>query len=111
MSENDLVADILQRISERKGKLTKSAVREIESEVRRDWGGGKHYVARVGECGQAILSERDAAIRAQHRRGDHVKLLSRRWGLSERRIRQILIAAAVCGRPSLPAANDEDGDE
>lgn len=63
---------------------------KVERQVRRDWGGERPYIAKQGELGRDQQSERDERIRREHRRGDHPALLSRRHGVSERRIRQIV---------------------
>lgn len=62
----------------------------IEQDVRQDWGGERHYVARLGESAKQIRNKRDERIREQHHRGDHITLLARRWGISERHIRRIV---------------------
>jgi Mor family transcriptional regulator len=104
---NDLVSDILERIAEKHAKLPPKVAQQIEADIRRDWGGERHYIAKVGETGRAQLAERDALIREQARRGDHVKLLSRRWQISEKRVRQILaIAESTVAARGQPAAND-----
>jgi Mor family transcriptional regulator len=91
---DDLIADILARI--RACCSPKAAEKidlgKIEAEVRRDWGGERHYIAKEGEDARALLVRRDRRIREQARQGEHVPLLARRWRLSERRIRQILSA-------------------
>lgn len=105
---NDLVSDILSRITEGHTKLPAKALRKIEADIRRDWGGERHYIAKVGESGRAVLAERDQRIREQARNGDHIKLLSRRWNISEKRVRQIL--ATVCTvQTEASAANDDEG--
>jgi Mor family transcriptional regulator len=89
---DDLIADILDRIraSCAPKVAEKIDLAKIEAEVRRDWGGERPYIAKEGEDARRRMSQRDQRIRAQHRRGDHVPLLSRRWGLSERQIRRIV---------------------
>lgn len=106
---NDLVSDILGRIAERHAKLPARVARQIEADIRRDWGGERHYIAKLGESGRAQLAERDALIRQQARRGERVKLLSRRWGISEKRVRQILatVDGAVDAAAEASAANDD----
>jgi Mor family transcriptional regulator len=107
---NDLVSDILERIAEKHAKLPAKVAKQIEEDIRRDWGGERHYIAKVGETGRAQLAERDALIRAQARRGDHVKLLARRWGISEKRVRQILaVVETTVAVRAQPAANDDAG--
>ena len=93
MQDFDLITDILQRVASKFGKLPKhaeAAFTEIEVEARNDWGGQRHYIAKVGDIGRQQLAQRDAAILEDHRRGEHEALLARRWGISVRRIRQII---------------------
>jgi len=85
----DILKDILQRVAEIQ-RLPVAEIAKIEAELRKDFGGERHYIARIGETAARMMAQRDIAIRAQHRAGEHVPLLSRRWGLSPRRIRQII---------------------
>ncbi len=63
---------------------------EAERIVRAAWGGERAYIGKLGESGQAEISARDRAIRRDFQRGTHVELLTRRYGLSKRRIWAIL---------------------
>ncbi|MDR3444707.1 Mor transcription activator family protein [Dyella sp.] len=90
MAHLDLVADILDRIASAHGKLPPKVLMAVEADVRADWGGERHYIAKVGESGKAKLAERDKQIRAEHRRGDHDELIARRHDISIKRVRQIL---------------------
>lgn len=86
---DDIVADVLQRIAIR-AKLPADVLAEIDREIRKDWGGERPYIAKGGERERLQRSVREMTIRAEHRRGDHVGLLARRWGYSVRRIQQII---------------------
>lgn len=86
---NDLLTDILQRVAQIQA-LPPEATAALEADLRRDWGGDRAYIARIGECALRLQAQRDIRIRQQHRQGESVKFLSRRWELSERRIRQII---------------------
>ena len=81
--------DILERVRE-VAHVDDATLQQIQQQVRRDWGGDRPYIARLGECAQRMQAHRDILIRRQHRNGESSQLLSRRWGLSMRRIRQIL---------------------
>lgn len=87
---DDLVTDILDRIATKVGIVPKAVQRQLEKEIRNDWGGETHYVAKHGESARGELEQRDASIRNDHRRGERVELLSRRYGLTTRRINQII---------------------
>lgn len=85
----DIVCDMLVRVVNLVPVSTEQ-LRELEDGLRHDWGGDETYVCKTGESVREKLNERDERIRAQARRGERVPLLSRRWHLSPRRIRQIL---------------------
>jgi Mor family transcriptional regulator len=101
MSEPDLISDILQRVRA-KASLPEDVAMAIERDARQYWGGERCYVAKAGENpvrrDAAELAER---IRADHKRGEHIPLLARRYQRTERRIRQILGMI-----DQAPAAND-----
>ena len=91
-ASEDVVSDLLQRLAQRvpgTTPLPAALLLDLELEIRRDWGGEKTYISKSGES-KVWRSRRDERIRAEHGRGDHVELLSRRWCLSIKRIRQIV---------------------
>ena len=90
MAYLDLVADILQRVREHFTALPGDELVQIEQDVRADWGGERHYVAKGGESGRAAMYARDAAIRQEAARGVPEDYLSLRYNLSVKRIRQIV---------------------
>ena len=104
MAEPDVIVDVLERLKARVA-LPDTVATEVEAEARRYWGGERCYVAKAGESPvRRDARERADAIRADFRRGERVKLLARRYELSERHIRRILgIAEAVSTEG---AAND-----
>jgi len=87
--ENDVVLDIMTRVRE---MFTADAaqLQELEAGVRRDWGGERPYIAKLGESARAARSWRDERIRSEYRRGERSGYLARKWGISERRVRQIV---------------------
>lgn len=89
MPHLDLVADILERVSQH-AKLSAKAALAIEREVREDWGGERHYVAKLGESGRMQLAERDKRIRDEYRHGERIKFLAHRHGISVKRVQQIV---------------------
>lgn len=104
MAEPDLILDVLERVKTRV-PLPAAVVAEVEAEARRYWGGERCYVAKAGETPvRREARERADAIRADFRRGERVKLLARRYEMTERHVRRILgIADAVANDT---AAND-----
>lgn len=94
MAHLDLVADIFHRLAAAHGKLPVKILQSVEADVRADWGGERHYIAKGGETGKAKLAERDRQIRAEHHQGDHDELIARRHYISVKRVRQILAWSA-----------------
>jgi Mor family transcriptional regulator len=72
------------------GELDDAALQRIEGDIRRDWGGERAYIAKQGEHGRAVQSARDECIRRDFRRGERIELLCRRYGLSARRVQEIV---------------------
>lgn len=104
MSEPDVIADILQRITA-STKVPAKVVQKVEAEARQHWGGDRHYIREVGEAPRRReASDRAKRIFAEHRRGDHVALLARRHGMSARRVQQIIKSIKAIQNP---AANDD----
>jgi hypothetical protein len=104
MPHFDLVSELLDRIAT-KVNIAEPVLRDIERTARAEWGGRRHYVLMNGGNRQELMS-RDSRIRADFRRltcagtkpNEARKYLARRFGLSIRRIGQIL-------------ALESDGDE
>lgn len=92
MTSIDFVNDVLERIKQTYPNASKKDLAAIEKGIRRDWGGDRPYIAQAGESARAALSARNQAIAAQYQRGERVQFLAERWGLSERRVRQIIDA-------------------
>jgi Mor family transcriptional regulator len=101
--KDDLISDIIARLQSEQGPIPPAVAMKIEASIRRDWGGERHYIAKTGEIGNHILAARDQRIISESRRGDHDELIARRWGISTRRVRQILSAIRAA---ATPAAND-----
>lgn len=91
MAHLDLVADILQRVADRETTLRPEDLREIEEDVRADWGGERFYVEKSGECGRLKRMERDREICEAAAKGVPEDYLSLRYGITVRRIRQITV--------------------
>lgn len=82
----DIVRDILDRVPVADKKL----LAQIEQDIRRDYGGERVYVPKDGDKAQTEISMRNAAIRADYRRGESVALLIRRYRISRQRVHQIV---------------------
>ena len=55
-----------------------------------EWGGDRPYIRKANEAARAERSLRDRAIVRDHQRGESSALLSRRYGISRRRIEQLV---------------------
>ncbi len=85
--ENDIVADMLAVVAEVWPGLPPEAMRRAEAQIRERWGGDRPYISRRPGAGR---SARNEAIHRDHRAGERIPLLARRYELTERRIIQIL---------------------
>lgn len=88
---NDIVLDILNRIqeaiAEAQGELTPELVKGVEADIRADWGGDRVFIAKRRGDGH---SNRNSRIFRDYLAGERVKLLSRRYELSERQVLRIV---------------------
>jgi Mor family transcriptional regulator len=88
--DDDIVADILRRVLALAPEFSAALMQplvQVDREVRETWGGERLWIARRAGQGR---SERNEAIRRDHRAGEHTGLLCRRYQLSRQRIHQIL---------------------
>lgn len=84
-SPDDFVA-YLYRVMVRVGVKVEMAG-QVAEQVTSEWGGDRAYIAkRVG----AGRSERNDAIRRDHRRGESIALICRRYQLSRQHVYRIL---------------------
>jgi Mor family transcriptional regulator len=92
-NRNDIVLDILGRVqealAEARGELTPELVKSVEAGVRADWGGDRVFIAKRRGEGH---SSRNSRIFRDYLAGERVKLLSRRYELSERQVLRIIKA-------------------
>lgn len=72
------------------GSFNPETAARIAEEVRRDWGGERAYIAKIGDTAVLEITRRDIAIRRDYRNGERICFLARRWQLSRRRIYQII---------------------
>ena len=85
--ENDIVADMLAVVLELWPELPADKLQQAERQIRERWGGDRPYIAiRQGDG----RSARNEAIRRDHRNGERIPLLMRRYDLSRSRINEIL---------------------
>lgn len=73
-------------------------IKRIEDERRHEWSGARARICYVAHRGSEVQSDRNDRIVRDYLYGERVQLLSRRYGLSERRIWQIIRSSGIkCG--------------
>lgn len=86
----DTLDTLLALLQSNGGALLPAHRGEAERIVRAAWAGERPYIGKRGEIGQVQISERDRSIRRDHAHGAHVPFIARRYGLSERRVQEIV---------------------
>lgn len=86
---DDFLSDVLWRISQRV-QIETVILLEIENEVRADWAGERPYIAKDREHMHSIISARNGRIFSDWNHGEREPLLARRYGVTVRRIRQVI---------------------
>lgn len=89
-AENDLIDDVLRRVIEMAPAFSAALAQQISSQVRHDWAGDTVKICYIARESRIMRNQRNDAIKRDWQRGERLPLLERRYGLSERRIRQIL---------------------
>lgn len=84
---DDIVQDMLALVMSLSPAFTQALADQADLELRQRWGGDRPYIARRRGEGH---STRNGNIRADYQRGERITFLMRRYGLSKRRILQIL---------------------
>lgn len=92
---SDIITDILARVEEvlPGRKDARKYLDRIEADIRRDWGGDRPYIARAGESAILEMSKRNAAILRDHRAGERATYLARKYGISRKRVHEIVRGA------------------
>lgn len=86
---NDVLSEFSYRLAQKLQHIGVEIL-EVENELRRDFGGERHYIPRHGEDHRIYLEKRDQAIYRDWRNGEREPLLARRYQCTERRIRQVI---------------------
>lgn len=89
---DDIVDDVLRRVIEMAPSFSAALAKQIAKEVRHDWAGDRARVCYIARRDEEVRSARNEAIRREYRAGERTGFLARRYGLSERRILQIVKA-------------------
>lgn len=93
-AEDDFVCDVLAVLRQLAGGVTEQQVAQIDATLRERWGGDRPYIAKRRGEGR---SDRNAAIRRDHQRGESIPFLMRRYQLSRVTIWRILGMGPVDG--------------
>ncbi len=88
--QDDIVDDVLRRIIEAQPSFPSQLAIKIAQQVRHDWSGEYSRICYIAKATDAMRSQRNDAIIRDYLAGERIGLLSRRYGLSERRIKQII---------------------
>ena len=86
MSENDIVADIMQRLADSLGAelVPPDVMQRLESEIRRDWAGNICYVPASNRV------DRNQHLLSDYRQGKDTQFLALKYRISERHVRRII---------------------
>lgn len=85
----DFVGDVLQRISKH---VAPDTLRQLESEIRRDFGGSREYIAKGLSCPTCGTTSqgRDAVILRDKARGLSVPDIAKRHGMTRQGVYKAL---------------------
>lgn len=84
---DDFVGTLLDVLRMHVHGIDEEAMRQIEEQIRADYGGDRIYIARVGWYDRG---ERDRAIRADHRAGRSLRWLAARYCLGKSTVQAIV---------------------
>jgi Mor family transcriptional regulator len=85
----DFVGDVLQRISKH---VAPDTLRQLESEIRRDFGGSRMYIPSGLNCysSERVVQGRDATILSDKARGLSVPEIAKRHGMTRQGVYKVL---------------------
>ncbi len=89
-SQDDIVDDVIRRLVEQLPDMSVDVALRIAKEVRHDWAGEYSRICYIAKITDSMRSQRNDAIVRDYLAGERISFLSRRYNLSERRIKQIL---------------------
>lgn len=83
----DIIDDIVTRLCSVLPEPVQAHVERVARDTREAWGGDRVFISKRPGEGR---SERNQSILRDYQRGERLALLARRYGLTERRILQII---------------------
>lgn len=69
---------------------------QVETRLRQIFGGDRCYIGKTSADAIRHQSNRDRAILRDWRHGEHIPVLARRYGLSPRRVQQLVAGEITC---------------
>ena len=87
---DDFLARLRALLLEHAPELAAVQLEAVLAAIQAEWGGDRPYIRKANEAARAERSLRDRAIVRDHQRGESSALLSRRYGISRRRIEQLV---------------------
>ena len=92
----DLIRDILTRVQDR--LMQRLGVPDelidiltvVDKDIRHEYGGERHYIAKTCEADLAHAAKRDNTIRESWKNNEPVALIAQRHGITRQRVWQII---------------------
>jgi len=100
----DIIDDVLRRVIDAGGVIDRAMAQAIARAVRHEWGGETARICYIARRDDELRTQRNRAILRDYLAGERIALLSRRYGLSGRRIIQIVKSAGPDDHPATDAA-------
>lgn len=91
MTSFDILGRVQEALAEAKGELTPELLKDVEAGIRADCGGDRVFIAKRRGEGHG---NRNSRIFRDYLASEGVKLLSRRYELSERQVHRIVKSPA-----------------
>lgn len=87
---DDIIDDVLRRVIEMAPGFSAALAAQIARDTRHEWAGDQARVFYVARREDELRSHRNERIMQDYQQGERLALLERRYGLSKRRILQII---------------------
>lgn len=87
---DDFLARLRALLLEHVPELAAVQLEAVLVAVQAEFGGDRPYIRKANEAARAERSLRDRAIVRDHQRGESAALLARRYGISRRRVEQLV---------------------
>ena len=87
---DDIIDDVLRRVIEMAPAFTAALAAQVARETRHEWAGDKARIFYIARRDDETRSARNESIMRDYRSGERLALLERRYGITQRRILQII---------------------